>query len=109
MIDLPVKADVPCVFLLAQKRKVKEITAANLDIAKLTTYFGVANLHQSYEILGESAESVDYLIDNYAVKKLNEMNGLFISIHYTDQKLFSESNGHLRVTLNAVHKNPAQF
>lgn len=33
------------------------------------------------------------------------MQGLLISIHYTDQKLFSESTGHLRVVLNASHKN----
>jgi hypothetical protein len=37
------------------------------------------------------------------------MQGLFISMHYSDLKTYSNSNGHFRVVLNATHKNPEQF
>ena len=37
------------------------------------------------------------------------MSGLFISIHYTDQKFFSSSQGHLRVVLNLSYKNLDHF
>lgn len=37
------------------------------------------------------------------------MQGLFVSIHYTDLKTFTNSSGHLRVILNAAHKNHDQF
>jgi len=39
--------------------------------------------------LGENADTVDSIVDNYVVRKLNEMNGLISSIHYSDQKLLS--------------------
>jgi hypothetical protein len=52
---------------------------------------------------------VDSVIDNYVSKRLNDMQGLFISIHYTDLKTYTNSKGHLRVVLNASHKNPEQF
>ncbi len=30
-------------------------------------------------------------------------------IHYTDQKMFSEYNGHLRVVLNGAYKDKAKY
>ncbi|XP_031472531.1 uncharacterized protein LOC116244811 [Nymphaea colorata] len=80
-----------------------------LDIKKLAGKFRVNNLNEHYEILGESAETVDTVIDNFVTKRLNDMQGLFVSIHYTDLKTFTNSSGHLRVVLNANHKNPDQF
>lgn len=80
-----------------------------MDLKKLTGSFEVENLNQNYKILGESAESVDGLIDNFTVRKLNEMNGLFLSIHYTDVQTFSSSSGHLRVILNAAYKKSEHF
>jgi hypothetical protein len=108
-IDIPMKCEVPVVLLVANKKKIKAYSESNLDINKLAGRFDVNNLNNSYQILGESADIVDSIIDNYMVKKLNEFNGLFLSIHYTDQKMFSESKGHLRVVLNASHKNIDQF
>jgi hypothetical protein len=69
----------------------------------------VANLLPAYEVLGESPETVDTVIDKYVVKRLNDMNGLFSSIHYSDLSTSSQKNGHLRVILNSTHKNPDQF
>ena len=43
------------------------------------------------------------------MKRLNDVQGLFVSIHYTDLKMYSNSNGHLRVVLNATHKNDDHF
>jgi hypothetical protein len=37
------------------------------------------------------------------------MNGLFISIHFTDLQTFSSHNAHLRVVLNSTHKTPEHF
>lgn len=108
-IDLPIKTDVPVVLLVAQKKRVKEISQQYLDINKITGKFNVANLNSGYEVLGESAETVDSIVDNYTVKRLNQMNRLFFSIHYTDLKTLSQRPGHLRVVLNATYKNPAHF
>ena len=96
----------PLVFAVVPRRKVKQMTESNLDVKKLTGYFKVGNLSEAYEVLGESAESVDSLIDNQVVKRLNETVGLFLSIHYTDLKMHSQNPGHLRVVLNATHKHP---
>lgn len=106
---MPVKTDVPVVFLIAQKKRVKEISEKYLDIRKITGKFNVGNLSSGYEVLGESAETVDSIVDNYIVKRLNDMSGLFFSIHYTDLKTFSDRPGHLHVVLNATHKNPEHF
>lgn len=76
---------------------------------KLAGKFRISNLNDYYEVLGESSDTLDAIIDNYAAKRLNDMQGLFISIHYTDLKTFSNTAGHLRVILNATHKNPDQF
>lgn len=37
------------------------------------------------------------------------MQGLIISMHYSDLKTYSNSSGHFRVILNATHKDPEQF
>lgn len=60
-------------------------------------------------MLGEASDTVDNLIDNYVIKRLNDFQGLFISIHYTDLKIYSTSSGHLRVVLNSAHKNKDHF
>jgi hypothetical protein len=44
-------------------------------------------------------------MDGYITKKVSDNNGLFMFIHYTDQKMFSESTGHLRVILNGAYKD----
>lgn len=80
-----------------------------LDIKKMTGKFKISNLNEYYEVLGESSDTLDSIIDNYVTKRLNDMQGLFISIHYTDLKTFTNTAGHLRVILNATHKNPDQF
>ena len=109
VIDLPMQTVTPVVFAVVPRRKVKQMTETNLDVKKLTGHFKIGNLTEAYEVLGESAESVDSIIDNHVVKRLNEMVGLFLSIHYTDLKINSQSPGHLRVILNATHKSPEQF
>jgi hypothetical protein len=108
-IDIPVKTEVPLVFALGSKKKTKEMAENYLDIKKLAGKFKVSNLNEHYEILGESSETVDTVVDNFVTKRLNDMQGLFISIHYTDLKTFTNSPGHLRVVLNLSHKNPDQF
>lgn len=80
-----------------------------LDIKKMTGKFKISNLNEYYEVLGESSDTLDSIIDNYVTKRLNDMQGLFISIHYTDLKTFTNTAGHLRVILNSTHKNPDQF
>jgi len=80
-----------------------------LDIRKIAGRFGVKGLNEHYEVLGEASDTVDNIIDNYVIKRLNEYQGLFISIHYTDLKIFSNSTGHLRVLLNPTHKNKDHF
>jgi hypothetical protein len=47
-IDIPIKADQPLVLLIAQKKRVKEISENHLDIRKLVGKFGVTNLLPSY-------------------------------------------------------------
>ena len=108
-IDLPMQTVTPLVFAVVPRRKVKQMTEANLDVKKLTGHFKIGNLTEAYEVLGESAESVDSIIDNHVVKRLNDLVGLFVSIHYTDLKMHSKNPGHLRVVLNATHKSPDHF
>ena len=90
---------------LAQKKKVKTLTEKYLDIAQLTGTFVVKNIPQKFSILGESADIVDQIIDNQMIRKLQDLSNLIVSIHYTDQKMFSESSGHLRVVMNLSKKN----
>lgn len=71
----------------------------------MTRQFNVTNLHNNYEVLGEAADTIDSVIDKHVVKKITDLNGLLLSIHYTDIKTFSDSTGHLRVVLNIAHKN----
>jgi len=40
------------------------------------------------------------------VKNINQLNGILYSIHYTDQKLFTHSPGHLKIVLNANGNEP---
>ena len=56
-------------------------------------------------MLGESTEAVDYIVDNNVCRKLADLGTLFESIHYTDQKMFSEQTGHLRAILYASKRN----
>jgi hypothetical protein len=51
-IDLPIKTDVPLVFAIAEKKRVKELTEKNLDIRTMTRQFKVTNMPQNYEVLG---------------------------------------------------------
>jgi hypothetical protein len=108
-IDIPVKTEVQLVLALANKKKIKEMAENFLDIKKLAGKFKISNLNDYYEVLGESSDTLDSVIDNYVTKRLNDMQGLFISIHYTDLKSYSNSNGHLRVVLNSTHKKQDQF
>lgn len=55
----------------------------------LTRQFNVKNIPQNYEVLGEAVDTVDSLVDNYVIKRLNEISGLVSTIHYTDLKVFS--------------------
>lgn len=43
------------------------------------------------------------------VKRINDLNGLILSAHYTDLKIYSEKSGHLRVVLNLSHKQEDHF
>lgn len=108
-IDIPVKSDLPIVFALANKKKIKEMAESYLDIKKIAGKFKISNLNDYYEVLGQSSDTLDSILDNYVVKRLNDVQGLFVSIHYTDLKMYSNSNGHLRVVLNATHKNDDHF
>ena len=74
-------------------------------MAKLVGSFEVNSLPQNIEAFGESTETVDYVIDNHVCRKIAELGTLVQSIHYTDQKLFSEQTGHLRAIFIASKKN----
>jgi len=43
------------------------------------------------------------------MKRISENPGLFMFIHYTDQKMFSSGSGHLRVTLNGAYKDKSKY
>ena len=62
-------------------------------------------LHNNFSVLGESADMVDTIIDNHVVLKTQELSRLIMSIHYTDQKLFSDYPGHIRAVFYALPKN----
>ncbi len=51
-IDIPVKTDIPLVFLLSLKKKMKTYIEKHLDVKMLTGAFEVKGLHQTYEVLG---------------------------------------------------------
>ena len=108
-IDLPVKSDTPLVLAVAHKKQLKDLTEKSPDIKSVTRQFNVSNLVQNYQVLGEAADTVDSLVDNYVVKKINDLNGLILSIHNTDLKIYSESTGHLRMVLNLSHKQEEHF
>lgn len=108
-IDIPVKSETPLVFAVLQRKQVKEYVEKQLDIRTVTRQFKVTNMHANYEVLGEAADTVDSILDKHVVKKISDFNGLILSIHYTDLKMFSESTGHLRVVLNLAHKQEENF
>ena len=105
IVDIPVKLDLPLIWALIGKKKTKSMIETTPDLAKLTKAYEIKNLSQNYNLLGESAESIDYLIDNHVVKKVNDFSQLIQYIHYTDQKLFSEQTGHLRAVFYASKKH----
>lgn len=47
-IDIPVKTDVPVVFLLALKKKMKSYIDKYLDLKMLAGSFEIKNLHNNY-------------------------------------------------------------
>jgi hypothetical protein len=51
-IDIPVKTDIPLIFLLSLKKKMKSYIEKQLDLKMLTGQFDVKNLHKNYEVLG---------------------------------------------------------
>jgi hypothetical protein len=108
-IDLPVHSEAPLVLALAQKKQLKELSEKHLDLRTMIRPFNIANMPPNYEVLGEAAETVDALIDKHVVKKVNDLSGLLLSVHYTDLKTLSDSAGHLRVVLNLAHKNEENF
>lgn len=69
-INIPVHCDTPLIFGLATKKKIKSLTESYLDLSQLTRVFEVKNVHQNFQILGESPETIDYLIDNHVAKKI---------------------------------------
>jgi hypothetical protein len=92
------------VFAIAERKRIKDLTEKHVDIKMMTRQFAIKNFPQNYEVLGEAVDTVDSLVDNYVIKRLNEISGLVSSIHYTDLKVFSQNSGHLRVVLNLAHK-----
>ena len=46
------------------------------------------------------------MFDGYAIKNINQLSSIIYSIHYTDQKLFTNSPGHLKLVLNANSHEP---
>lgn len=104
-IDISVKSEIPLVLAVLAKKQVKEQTEKNLDLKTMTKQFKLSNMPSNFEVLGEAAETVDSIIDKHVVKKIKDLDGLLLGIHYTDLKTFSEFSGHLRVVLNLSHKN----
>lgn len=51
-IDLPVKAEVPLVLAVVQRKMIKEYTEKQLDVRTVTRQFKVTNMHANYEVLG---------------------------------------------------------
>lgn len=108
-IDIPVRIDHPIVLCIANKKKLAKTVEANIDLAKLAGSFDVKNLNGPYEVLGEGSEAVDYILDNNVCRKLTDLGKLVQSIHYTDQKLFSDKPGHLRAIFYASKNNESKY
>ncbi len=51
-IDIPVKTEIPVVFLLSLKKKLKSYLEKHLDAKMLTGSFEIKNLNNNYEVLG---------------------------------------------------------
>lgn len=108
-IDLPLNTDAPLVFAITEKKRVKDMTEKYIDIRMMTRQFSIKQLSQNYEVLGQAVDTIDSIVDNYVTKRLNEISGLVLSIHYTDLKIHSQKSGHLRVVLNLAHKKQEHF
>lgn len=108
-IDIAVSSGQPFVFCVVNKKKLKHVTQTNIDIAKLAGSFDVKGLNPNFHALSEDSSIVDSILDQNTCKKLNDLTSLIHSIHYTDQKLFSESQGHLRAVFFASQKNAEKY
>ncbi len=108
-IDIPVKTEIPVVFLLSLKKKLKTYLEKHLDVKMLTGSFEIKNLNNNYEVLGESSDTIDQIFDSYVMKRISENPGLFMFMHFTDQKMFSNNSGHLRVVLNGAYKDRTKY
>ena len=49
------------------------------------------------------------MFDGNTCKRINDLSSLIHSIHYTDQKLFSDAEGHLRAILYVSEKNAEKY
>lgn len=105
-IDIPMETTIPLVFCLAKKRELKALKEKCPDLNFLTKNFDVTGLNEPYRILGENSESVDFIFDGFVIKYLNQLSSIIHSIHFSDQKVFSNATGHLRLVLNANHNEP---
>jgi hypothetical protein len=108
-IDISVKSEIPLVLAVLAKKMVKEQTEKHLDLRTMTKQFKLSNMPNNLNVLGESGDTVDSIIDKHVVQKLKDLDGLLLGVHYTDLKTFSEFKGHLRVVLNLSHKNEENF
>lgn len=108
-IDIPVKIDHPLVLAIVNRKKVTKTVEANIDLAKLAGSFENKSLPKSFEVLGESPEIIDKIIDNNLCRRIGDMASLIQSIHYTDQKMFSNQTGHLRAIFYASRKNEDNY
>ena len=98
-VDIPINNTLPLILYILKKRDVKNVKAKSKDM-QVTKEFKIANFPDTMVILGENVESVDQIIDNQVIKMIAELQGVFNSLHYTDQQVYNNSPGHLRVLLN---------
>ena len=61
---------------MVSRKKVSKTVQANIDIAKLAGSFEVNTLPPAFEVLGESSETVDYVIDNHVCRKVADLGSL---------------------------------
>jgi hypothetical protein len=109
IIDIPLQVNHPIVFCVAAKKKMKQITEKYLDLGKLAGSFEVKGLSNGFHVIGEASEILDSVFDASTCKKINDIGSMVHSLHYTDQKVFSESEGHLRATLYASNKHEDKY
>ena len=51
IIDIPVKTDLPLVFALAHRKKVKQLLDKNIDVKFLSGVFEIKNLNNNFNVL----------------------------------------------------------